>query len=267
MASALKCMPSGIRGRDITIMTSNRSAGQVVWRPRQQSGQCTLKQIYDHTERLRKQFCSVSLVCVPASEKDFALRPRAKAAAQEAARAKHAPESPPYQARSTKMRLAMLEKRRDMVLPEKVGRYSKRIDTALPGKHTRGLYDQFQRRESDVLIQLRTGMSRLNGYLHKIGAAESAKCECGHAAETVEHYLFRCKRWKEERQIMLQYSRTEMGNLSFFLGGKAASNGDKSTPNIEAVKASVKFAIATRRLERMNGRETNTTSWTTSSAA
>ncbi|OAA59246.1 hypothetical protein LEL_10854 [Akanthomyces lecanii RCEF 1005] len=204
---------------------------------------------------------------VPASEKDFALRPRAKAAAQEAVRVTDAPEALPYQARTTKMRLAMLERRRDKVLPEKVGKYSKRIDTALPGKHTRELYDQFQRRESDVLIQLRTGMSRLNGYLHKIGAAASAKCGCGQAAETVEHFLFRCKRWKEERRIMLQYSRTKMGNLSFFLGGKATSDGDKWTPNMEAVKASVKFAMATRRLERTNVRETNTTSSTTSSAA
>lgn len=32
-----------------------------------------------------------------------------------------------------------------------------------------------------------------------------------------------------------------MGNLSFLLGGKAASDGDKWTPNIEAVKASVKL--------------------------
>ncbi|KAM3502786.1 hypothetical protein MY11210_008956 [Beauveria gryllotalpidicola] len=62
MAFALKCMPSGMRDRDITIMTRNRSAAQVVWRPRQQSGQCTIKQIYGHTERLRKQFCSVSLM-------------------------------------------------------------------------------------------------------------------------------------------------------------------------------------------------------------
>lgn len=204
MSFALKCMPAGMRGRDITIMTSNRSAAQVVWRPRQQSGQRTIKQMYDHTERLRKQFCSVSLMFVPASEKVFALRPRAKAAAQEAVRVTDAPEALPYQARTTKMRLAMLERRRDKVLPEKVGKYSKRIDTALPGKHTRELYDQFQRRESDVLIQLRTGMSRLHGYLHKIGAAASAECGCGHAAETVEHFLFRCKRWKEERQIMLQ---------------------------------------------------------------
>lgn len=33
--------------------------------------------------------------------------------------------------------------------------------------------DAFKRREASVLAQLRTGMARLNGYLHQIGAAES----------------------------------------------------------------------------------------------
>jgi hypothetical protein len=55
-----------------------------------------------------------------------------------------------------------------MVLPEGVGGYSKRLDKALPGKHTRTLYDALKRRESDILVQLRTGMARVNRYLHRI---------------------------------------------------------------------------------------------------
>ncbi|EMD66072.1 hypothetical protein COCSADRAFT_294655 [Bipolaris sorokiniana ND90Pr] len=45
-----------------------------------------------------------------------------------------------------------------------VGAYSKRIDAALPGKHTRQLYDGLSRKESSVLTQLRTGMAQLNTY-------------------------------------------------------------------------------------------------------
>jgi hypothetical protein len=40
-----------------------------------------------------------------------------------------------------------------------------------------------------------------------------------------------------------------MGNLSYFLGGKAASDGDKWTPDMRAVRATIKFAIATGRLD------------------
>jgi hypothetical protein len=38
-------------------------------------------------------------------------------------------------------------------------------------------------------------------------------------------------------------------NLSFFLGGKLPSDDQKWTPNLEAVRASIRFAIATGRLE------------------
>ncbi|OAQ59084.1 retrovirus polyprotein [Purpureocillium lilacinum] len=119
-------------------------------------------------------------------------------------------------------------------LPEGVGKYSKRMDKALPGNHTRALYDTLMKREAKVLAQLRTGMSALNGYLHRIGVAESDMCDCGQAAETIEHFLFRCKKWTAQREIMFQYSRTKMGNLSFFLGGKAASDGDKWRPDMKA---------------------------------
>jgi hypothetical protein len=47
---------------------------------------------------------------------------------------------------------------------------------------------------------------------------------------------------------MGQAGQGMMGNLSFFLGGKAASDGLQWAPNLEAVRAIVKFAIATGRL-------------------
>ena len=36
-------------------------------------------------------------------------------------------------------------------LLDRVGKYSRDIDTALPGKHTRILYDSLKRREASVL--------------------------------------------------------------------------------------------------------------------
>jgi hypothetical protein len=66
-----------------------------------------------------------------------------------------------------------------MVLPDRVGSYSKQLDKALSGKHTRTLYDALKRRKSDILVELRTGMGRANRYLHRIGAAETDTCDCG----------------------------------------------------------------------------------------
>ncbi|KAJ0130945.1 Uncharacterized protein HZ326_25951, partial [Fusarium oxysporum f. sp. albedinis] len=71
-------------------------------------------------------------------------------------------------------------------------------------------------------------------YLNKIGAAESDMCECGCGPETMEHFLFRCTRWEAEREAMRRAGQNMMGNLSFFLGGKSASDGAKWRPNLEA---------------------------------
>ncbi|KAI8397458.1 hypothetical protein FOFC_20730 [Fusarium oxysporum] len=144
--------------------------------------------------------------------------------------------------------IAMVLRQR-MMLPEGVGGYSKRLDKALPGKHTRTLYDALKRRESAILVQLRTGMARVNRYLHRIGAAETDTCDCGQEEETVEHFLFRCPRWDEQREHMRNVDREMIGNLSFFLGGKTAEDGHRWSPNLGAVRAVIKFAISTGRLD------------------
>ena len=65
----------------------------------------------------------------------------------------------------------------------------------------------------------------------------------------MEHFLFRCTKWDTQRDGMRQVGQTMMGNLPFFLGGKAASDGPKWTPNLQAVRAAIKFAMDTRRLD------------------
>jgi hypothetical protein len=87
---------------------------------------------------------------------------------------------------------AVPQKRTQISLPEKVGRHSQRVDAALPGKHTRHLYDRLSWKEASVIAQLRTGVGRLNAYLFHIKATPSDQCDCGQARETVEHFLFRC---------------------------------------------------------------------------
>jgi hypothetical protein len=104
-----------------------------------------------------------------------------------------------------------------------------------------------------VLSQLPTGMARINSYLCKIGAVESDMCDCGQAAETMEHFLFRCTKWEIQREGMRQVGQSMMGNLSFFLGGKSTSDGQKWAPNLQAVRATVKFATETGRLGANRG--------------
>ena len=74
-------------------------------------------------------------------------------------------------------------------------------------------------------------------------------CACGQAKETIKHSLFRCTRWIIYRGQMLQQTDTRRSNLSFYLGGKASTDPEKWKPNIDAVRTTVNYAIATRRLE------------------
>ncbi|KAM4058218.1 hypothetical protein HRG_014585 [Hirsutella rhossiliensis] len=46
---------------------------------------------------------------------------------------------------------------------------------------------------------------------------------------------------------LLLNENARVGDLSFFLGGKAESDDDKWQPDIGAVRATIQFALATKR--------------------
>jgi hypothetical protein len=185
--------------------------------PGQQSGQTKIREIHDIVRRLRSNGNWVRIMWVP-SQGVFDLSIKAKETAKQATEQDQAPQDQDQvcQAKSTIINTARAEQRAKNTLPEGVCKYSKDMDIALPGKHTRALYDSLKRREACVLAQLRTGMARLNGYLCRIGKAESDQCECGQARETVNHFLFRCTRWQEHRTQMLAQTETRRGNLSLY---------------------------------------------------
>lgn len=83
-------------------------------------------------------------------------------------------------------------------IPEKVAKYSKSIDIALPGE--------------------------------------------------IKHFLFRCPKWETYRREMTECTETQRGNLSFYLGGKSPLDGPKWKPNMKAVQATIRFTMATGRL-------------------
>ena len=172
-----------------------------------------------------------------------------RALARDATREGATPAAKFPRARSTTLGIARAKQRSDNKIPNDVGDFTKRIDGALPGKHNRQLYDQLTWKEANVLAQLRTGMARLNDYLYRIKATASQQCDCGHARETVDHFLFRCTRWTAFHTEMIQCTNTQRGNISFYLGGKQRSDNENWAPNMEAVRATIRYALATGRLE------------------
>ena len=150
-----------------------------------------------------------------------------------------------------------LKQVKEVIEPRQKGKYA--INSALPGNHTRLLYDKCTYKEAKALCQLRTKQSRLNSDLARINAMESADCECGPRRETARHFLFECSLWTEQRKSLLEVAGIRWGDLSFFLGGrtewKTASGEYRDgppeswKPDMEVVNQTIKFAPATGRLE------------------
>jgi hypothetical protein len=68
--------------------------------------------------------------------------------------------------------MARAKRQRDRTVLDGVGKYSKKMDMALPGQHTHTLYDALGRKEANILAWL-------NRYLHRIGVVESDRCAYG----------------------------------------------------------------------------------------
>ncbi|PNH36329.1 hypothetical protein BJF96_g603 [Verticillium dahliae] len=248
-AYALRFLPQ-LRGQRVTLLTSNKAAVLTLRNPRQQSGQEYVRCIYEAVTRLRETGNTIAAVWLPSHLEDDLLK-RAKGEARKASREGASPEKQFPKMRSTTLNAARRKLRVERRLPDKVGKLSKEIDIALPGKHTRELYNNLSWIEASMLAQLRTGMARLNASLFRIKAVASAQCACGHARETVEHFLLRCTRWATQRAETLMCPGAQRDNVSFHLGGKTTSDGDDWKPNMKAVRATIRFAKATGRLENV----------------
>jgi hypothetical protein len=138
------------------------------------------------------------------------------------------------------------------------GAFTKQLDKALPGKHTKRLYDRLTKSKAKFLSRLRTGCSPLNAFLHKIRASDTSTCECG-SVETVSHFLFDCPRWEEHRADLRAINTERWQDLSYFLGGWTDKkqdgkfiDGDKRRfiPDFTAVDAVIEFTIKTRRFDQ-----------------
>jgi ribonuclease HI len=188
MAHALN-MVVGLKDYRITLLTSNKAVALTLRNPRQQSGQEFVRQLYKVMRKLRRNGNQINIRWISTSE-DNKLRGLAKEQARAATQEDALPQERVPRIKSTTLNIARSEAVPSNDLPGNVGRHAKRVDAALPGKHTRQLYDRLSWREASVLAQLRTGMARLNGYLYRINVADTGQCACGQARETVEHFLF-----------------------------------------------------------------------------
>jgi hypothetical protein len=95
-------------------------------------------QIYKLIKRLRRRGNEINIRWVPSSE-DNRLLSLAKEQARAATQEDSTPQELVSRMKSRTLNIARSQAAASKELPENVGRHSKRVDVALPGKHTRQL--------------------------------------------------------------------------------------------------------------------------------
>ena len=154
---------------------------------------------------------------------------------------------------------ADIDKRAEEAIGKGWGKYTFRLDKALPGRHTKALYDSLSAEQAKILAQARTNHTHLLSFQARIGQAQSAECACRKARDTIEHLLLGCQRWDHLRTELKQKAGLRWGDLSYMLGGYSERkdwktgkpiDGEKSKwkPNLDMVKATIQFLQQTGRM-------------------
>lgn len=156
---------------------------------------CTRSTATEATNQLLETSAKVNLR--PPTEEYNENTTRAHSLAREATVENSEVNSPPWaqvHLRASALRWARANAkphRKDKFQRSTTGQFTRQLDSALSGPHTKMLYDSLDREKASILAQLRTGHARLNGHLHRIGKTDSDLCECSIERETV---VMRCNR-------------------------------------------------------------------------
>jgi hypothetical protein len=81
-----------------------------------------------------------------------------------------------------------------------IGMYGYFVESTTPRTDATCLKNSYIHHE---LTEILTGHCRLNHHLHKIKKISSSICECGQDTETVEHFLFHCIRFTDQRALLI----------------------------------------------------------------
>jgi hypothetical protein len=139
IACGLKYLPE-IKYWVIVIVISNKSAAQATGNPRQQSGQGHIWEIYNTIEKLKRDRNRVRLIWLPSDSK-LKIQRIAKMSARYATEPYVTPCRGTSRAKTTILSQTRANLQRERELPDGVSRHLRKVDLALPSKHTQLLYD------------------------------------------------------------------------------------------------------------------------------
>ena len=225
------------------IFTDSQAAIKATNNPHRQSGQAIIKDFLDCVDDISDKYphLHIKIIWIP-GHAEIEGNERADAEAKKAAI--QAPTSRPYNhkpLKSARIRVIkeMARKQWDKEWNEntKTAKALRRITKRKGTKTGPKLYNEIPGRDAVAkIVQLRTGHCGLNHYLHRFGKRNSPYCECGMGKETVEHYLLECRRYKEQRKMMIKDI------------GKGRLNIERLLGQPQTIKSTVDFIRNTKRL-------------------
>jgi ribonuclease HI len=247
---------SGAR-KQIAIYTDNQAAIWSIAKAEGRSGAYILADIAQQVLELQDKGYSVTVRWIP-SHVGIPGNEAADQAAKEATGWREdgrsqQPVDPPtqlYPLRTTLRRWCKTQAERAWISAwrdDKKGRATYR-HTPTPTKKVLQLHDRLSKRESALLVQLRTEKIGLNDFLFSrhVPAVTSARCSCGERRQTVAHILLRCSKYKDLRNRIF-------ANLS----GRHSLRTILSTPQL-ATKA-IEYMEQTQILGQVGIRDAQTT--------
>jgi ribonuclease HI len=96
-----------------------------------------------------------------------------------------------------------------------------KIDTSFPLTKFRKATNELSRAQSSIVIQMRTGHIGLNLHLARINKSDTSLCpSCSQADESVHHFLFECRRYRNERHLLTKALGRKASSLKYLLGHK-----------------------------------------------
>ena len=126
-----------------------------------------------------------------------------------------------------RLRSAAMRNERQFIRQERIqafqndlyGHFTRKLDQALPQRHTLKLYNKLSIIDASILIQLRSGHAKLNKYLHRIKKANSAQCRYSYLEESIRHFVIEYSTWANQRKAIHRVVKERFTDLSYLLGG------------------------------------------------